>query len=85
MKNLKHIKIVFLKIDDIINLKKMILKKYNAKLHMHDTCGGQYFSFDKKLDGIENFVNEYLSQYNMSAEFSQDGLSFNVISRKENS
>ena len=69
---------MILKIDDVIKLKELILKEYNAKLHMHDTCGGQYFSFDTKLDGIEKFVNEYLSQYNMSAEFSQNGLSFNI-------
>ena len=69
---------MILKFDDVIKLKKLILKEYNAKLHMHDTCGGQYFSFDKKLDGIEKFINEYLSQYNMSAKFSQDSLSFYV-------
>lgn len=69
---------MILKIDDVIKLKKLISEKYNAKLHMHDTCGGQYFSFDVKLNGIENFINEYLSQYNMSAKFSQDCLSFTV-------
>ena len=69
---------MILKFDDVIKLKELILREYNAKLHMHDTCGGQYFSLDTKLDGVEEFVNEYLSQYNMSAKFSQDSLSFTV-------
>jgi|GEM_PF-1366994 len=69
---------MILKIDDIINLKKIILKEYNTKLHWHDTCGGQYFSFDSKINGIENFINKYLSQYNLHAKFSADGLSFTV-------
>ncbi len=67
-----------LKFDDVINLKKLILEKYNEILHLHDTCGGQYFSFDNKIEGIEDFVNEYLSQYNQRADFAKDSLSFTV-------
>jgi len=67
-----------LKFDEIIYLKKLILEKYNKNLHMHDTCSGQYFSFDCRIDGIENFINKYFSQYNLQAKFSDDGLSFTV-------
>ena len=67
-----------LKFDEIINLKELILKKYNQKLHIHDTCGGQYFSFNSKIDGIESFINKYLSKYNLQAKFSADSLSFTI-------
>ena len=50
-----------LNLDDIIELRKIIKDKYNQTMHVHDTCGGQYFDFDEKIDGIQDVVNDYLS------------------------
>ena len=67
-----------LNLDDIIELRKIIKDKYNQTMHVHDTCGGQYFDFNEKIDGIQDVVNDYLSKLNQKAEFASDGLSFTV-------
>lgn len=67
-----------LELDNVIELKKLIKDKYNEHMHMHDACGGQFFDFDTKIVGIEDFVNDYLASIDKKAEFSPDGLSFTV-------
>ena len=73
---------MFLSFDEIIKLKKLVQNNFNTKLHVHDTCGGQYFSLDKKFDNIENVINDYLSKQNLHARFSADMLSFTIESLK---
>lgn len=69
---------MLLSLDDIIELKKNILKKYNKTLHMHDTCAGQYFSLDDKIEGIEVYIREFLKGKNITPVFSDDKLSFSI-------
>jgi hypothetical protein len=66
-----------LNIDDFLKLKKEIRDKFNVEVHMHDTCGAQYFSFEQEMDeGLTNFLKEYFS--NIKGKFipGEDGKSF---------
>ena len=65
-------------LNDIIELKKIIAEKYNIKLHLHDTCSGQYFTLEAKPDNIEDFINKFLAGKKLKANFSSDGLSFYI-------
>ena len=69
---------MFLDLDEIINLKNFILDNFNKKLHVHDTCSGQYFTLDTQIDNLENVINNYLSKKNLQAKFSDDKLSFTI-------
>ena len=69
---------MFLNLDEIINLKNFILDNFNEKLHVHDTCGGQYFTLDTQIDNLENVTNDYFSKKNLQAKFSNDKLSFTI-------
>lgn len=69
---------MLLSLDDIIELKKNIKEKYNTTLHMHDTCGGQYFSLDDITEGTEEYIKEFLKKKNITPVFSENKLSFSI-------
>ena len=69
---------MLLDLDEIINLKNFILDNFNEKLHVHNTCSGQYFTLDTQIDNLENVINNYLSKKNLQAKFSDDKLSFTI-------
>ena len=69
---------MLLDLSEIIYLRKLILDNFDEKLHVHDTCGGQYFTLDTQIDGINTFINQYLNKNKLYAKFSDDKLSFTV-------
>ena len=63
---------------EVLEFKKAIDEKYGLYVHFHDTCGGQYFSFDETKDGVQQFAKEYFSVKNLLPVFAKDGLSFTL-------
>lgn len=59
---------------------KTFLKENNGgEIHMHDTCGGQYFTIEKGNDDTERLVNEYLTKKKNKVIFSDDKASFTIL------
>lgn len=67
-----------LNLNDIIELKKLINDNFETVLHIHDTCGGQYFSTDKKSKKLQNFIKKYMASKNLKARFDETGFGFFV-------
>ena len=61
-----------LKLQDVAKLKEYIREKYNQELHLHDTCSGQYFTFDTKIKGIDKDIKNYLKKIGKTAIFNDD-------------
>lgn len=63
----------------IIELKKNIEKDFGEKLHIHDGCSMQFFSFDKKpSDKLVKYIKDLLETEKLKVVFSSDFLSFHV-------
>ena len=65
-------------IFDANDLKKIILERFDAVLHIHDTCGSLYMNLDEPNKEIEEFITSYFAEKNAKAVFSEDGLSLKV-------
>ena len=49
-------------ITQIIELKNVLSEKFDTKLHLHDSCSGQYFSTeDISASGID-YIKNYFSE-----------------------
>ena len=64
--------------SEVIEFKNAVSEKYGLYVHFHDACSGQYFYFDEKKDGIQQFCKEYFSVKNLLPVFADDGLSFTL-------
>lgn len=70
---------MFMTFPEVLILKEIITKKFNKYLHFHDSCGGQYFSFDEDVDSaVKDYIIGYFGEKDASVEFSEDGRSFTV-------
>lgn len=69
--------------DFVIKFKKELMDKQSVYLHFHDGCGGQYFTLEKNSDEIKKCIYIFLSEYNLKASFTDDGLQFNVEENNE--
>lgn len=61
-----------LTITEVIELKTIIEKQFNTKIHFHDCCGGQHFSADAFSSDMKNYICDYFDKKGLSAEFSDD-------------
>lgn len=62
-----------------ITLKEIVKKQFKANLHFHDSCCGQYFSFDSNInEALKSFLIEYFDKTNQKAVFSESGNSFYI-------
>lgn len=68
-----------LNITDILKLKEYILEKDGAVLHMHDTCGGMYFTIDNLTENTKDIISCYLNEKKATFKFSDDGKSFTIL------
>ena len=51
---------VVINMFEIVELKKQIQEKFGVKLHVHDACYMQSFSFDNKAsDELVEFITNY--------------------------
>ena len=72
-----------LNLDEVIELKNFLVDNNAANIHLHDTCGGQYFTVDSGNDYTENLIKDYLSKKNQQVVFADDKLSFTIIANKK--
>ena len=72
-----------LNFDEVIELKKFLAENNAQNIHLHDTCGGQYFTIDNGNDYTECLIKDYLSKKNQQVVFSDDKLSFTIISGRK--
>jgi hypothetical protein len=67
-----------LALNEIVELKEEIYKNFKINIHLHDTCGGQYFTLDENNTAITEYLRGYFSKKNLTILFSQDELQFSV-------
>lgn len=61
----------------IVELKKEIEFNFGIKMHMHDLCSTQYFTFDKNMSKkLKEFITKYFSKLNYNVAFGDDNKSF---------
>ncbi len=61
----------------IVALKKELDAKFGIKLHVHDSCSMQYFSFDDTVsDEVIIFIKEYFAQERSAVVFDEGKKSF---------
>ena len=72
-----------LNLDEVIELKNFLAENNAANIHLHDTCGGQYFTIDSGDDYTEKLIKDYLSKKNQQVAFAADKQSFTIISNKK--
>ncbi len=57
---------------------KSIKESNGAKLHLHDTCGGQYFTIDNGNEETISLIIEYLTIKKQKYSIQKDNMSFTV-------
>lgn len=63
----------------IVDLKKELDARFGIKLHVHDCCSMQYFSFDDIVsDEVINFIKEYFAKERSTVVFDEDKKSFHL-------
>ena len=45
-----------LALNEIVELKEEIYKNFKINIHLHDTCGGQYFTLDENNTAITEYL-----------------------------
>ena len=69
-----------LKLETVVELKKLIDQKFGAHLHFHDTCGaGTYFSLDQSNPEIAKFLVEYCQAHKLHLDISADKKTFSIF------
>ena len=56
----------------IIELKKVLNDKFNTQLHVHDTCGGQYFSVESLEPSAKDFIENYFQEKSYRVIFDKE-------------
>lgn len=69
---------MILSISDAAQLKKEINEQLSVSIHFHDGCGGQYFTLEETSDAVVRQITDFLSEKNLNAVFSEDGLQITV-------
>lgn len=67
-----------LNIDEVLGLKKYLENKNAVKMHLHDACGGQYFTLEKPDKATMDLIKLYLKEKKIMAVFSNDNSSFTI-------
>ena len=63
--------------------KEKINERFGIKMHVHDGCMMQSFSFDEKAsDELVSFINMYFENSRYKVIFSSDGLYFHLEDKK---
>lgn len=64
--------------NEIIALKEFMAEHKAGYVHVHDTCGGQYFTLDAVDDYTENLIKKYFAEKNIETIFTNDRLCFTI-------
>jgi hypothetical protein len=70
---------MIVQMNDIIALKNYLAEQQAGKVHVHDTCGGQYFSLEQTNDKTNDSILRFFSGKNVTVLFSDDLQTFRVL------
>ena len=55
---------------DVVDCNKALeAAGFSARLHMHDACGGQYFSWQEDQAGVRDLLEEFFAGRGVAIEF----------------
>ena len=69
--------------SEVSKLKAEVDKRFSMHLHFHDRCGGQFCSLEEKNDDLRKYIENYFSDMNLKAIYSENGLEFTVEAQNE--
>lgn len=67
-----------LTLSEIIDLKHAVEKNFGTTIHLCDRCGGQAIRLEQSDETLRAFIADYFDRKNLSADFSEDGLTCSV-------
>ena len=67
-----------LTLAQVIELKKYLEENAGQSVHLHDACGGQYFSLDYADEKAKKAVEDYFAPKNIEASFAVDQKGFTL-------
>lgn len=67
-----------LNLFEVSELKNLLKEKNAGILHLHDTCGGQYFTIEDRTDLTNEILTEFLNSKGQKIQFSSDFNSFTL-------
>jgi hypothetical protein len=76
------LKTVMLNLYDVSELKKLLENQGGAVIHMHDTCGGQYFSLENGDPNSRAVIEKFVEAKKLKAVFNPSSDGFTVIKKK---
>ena len=62
----------------VIELKRDLEERFNTGLHIHDTCGGQYFGVENMEPSAKNFIEQYFERLGYIVIFNPDETEFHL-------
>ncbi len=65
-------------VNQAIELKAVVKVLFQAEVHYHDACSGQFFTLDEKNDELREYIIEYFKKQDLRAVFSSDGIQFYI-------
>lgn len=65
-------------ITKIIDLKQVLKEKFDTILHVHDACGGQYFSLDNPQPAGLDYIKNYFEDKKYRVIFNSDFTEFHI-------
>lgn len=68
-----------LNLYEVSDLKKYLSGHHAQTIHMHDVCGGQYFTVDQGGEDTEALIKEYLRKLNRKVVYAEDRLGFTIV------
>lgn len=70
-----------LNLYDVAELKKLLSAADGSEIHLHDTCGGQYFSLEKFNQSTQEVIEQFVSAKGLAVTFSPDKSGFTVTKK----
>lgn len=67
-----------LNLDEVIELQKYLESKNAVKIHLHDACGGQYFTLDEPSQSTIDLIKKFLENKKIEARYSDKFDSFTI-------
>lgn len=67
-----------LTLQQVMELKKHLEEHTNQSVHLHDACGGQYFSLDYADEQAHKVLVDYFSAKGISVNFAMDKKGFTL-------
>lgn len=69
---------MILSIKEFLNLKTFVEENSKQSVHLHDACGGQYFSLDYADEETKKIIEDYFDKNGVTAEFAVDKKGFTL-------